>query len=72
MSLNNPTITYAPRADATPEAELSVLATIYKFVLFDSQVSKGGPHDLTGNSTEECTRPDQKGKEIADLHGHRL
>ena len=36
---------------------------------FNSQASKGGPHDLTGDSIKECTRPDKKGKESADLHG---
>jgi hypothetical protein len=38
---------------ATPEAEVSTLVAIFKFVLFDSQASKGGPHDLTNNSTKE-------------------
>ncbi len=62
-------ITYAPRANVTPKTELDVLAAVFRYVLFDSQASKGGPHDLTGTSTKECTRPDQKGKENADLHG---
>ena len=60
---------YTPRPDATPEAELSALAAVYKFVL--SQTSKGGPHDLTGDTTKECTtRPDKKGTQNADLHGN--
>jgi hypothetical protein len=63
-------ITYAPRADATPEAELGALAAVYRFILFDSQASKGGLHDLTGNSTVEyTTRPAKKGMQNADLHG---
>ncbi len=38
---------------------------------FNSQTSKGGPHDLTGSSTKECTtRPDKKGMQDADLHGN--
>jgi len=65
-----PNITYTPRPDATPEAELNALCAVYKFVLFDSQASKGGSHDLTNHPTKECmTRPDKKGKENADLHG---
>ena len=61
-------VTYAPRPDVTPEAELSALAAVYKFVL--SQTSKGGPHDLTDDMTKECTtRPDKKGMQNADLHG---
>jgi hypothetical protein len=63
-------ITYAPRPDATPEPELSVLAAVYKFVLFDSQANEGGPHDLTSDPTKECaTRQDKKGMQNADLHG---
>jgi hypothetical protein len=31
--LRSPRITYTPRPDATPEAELSALASIYRFVL---------------------------------------
>ena len=63
-------IIYAPRPDATSEAELDVLCAVYRYVLFDSQTSKGGTHDVTGNSSKECARPDQKGKENADLHGN--
>ena len=70
MSPSNPTVTYALRSDVTSETELNALAAVYKFVLFDSQSSKGGSHDLTGQFTKECTtRPDKKGKENADLHG---
>jgi hypothetical protein len=70
LSQAKATITYAPRPDATPEGELDALAAVYKFCLFDSQVSKGGLHDLTGNSTVEyTTRPDKKGMQNADLHG---
>jgi hypothetical protein len=69
----NARITYTPRSDAKPEAELDVIAAIYKFVLFDSQANKGGPLDLTNDSTKECmTRQDKKGMQDADLHGHRL
>jgi hypothetical protein len=64
--MNSPRIVYVPRPDATPEAELNTLAEIYKFVLFDSQARKGGPHDLTGGSTKKWTtksRNERKGKE---------
>jgi hypothetical protein len=59
-------IIYVPRPGATPEAQLNALAEIYKFVLFDSQARKGGPHDLTSGSTKKWTtepRNEQKGKE---------
>jgi hypothetical protein len=66
-----PHIAYAPpRPDATPEAELAALVAIYKFVLFDSQASKGGPDVLTKNSTQENTASqDMKGTGNANLHG---
>jgi hypothetical protein len=31
--MSNPRITYTSRPDATPEAELNVLATVYRFIL---------------------------------------
>jgi hypothetical protein len=31
--VNRPRITYAPRPDATPEAELDALAAVYRFIL---------------------------------------
>jgi len=68
--IQTPRIAYRTRNDATAEAELSILATVYKFVLFDSQASKGGLHDLTKHSTQECkTSQDKKGRDDADLHG---
>jgi len=39
-----------------PEAELNVLANVYRFVLFDTQTSKGGPHDLTNDSTPKMVK----------------
>jgi hypothetical protein len=63
-------ITYVGRPNATAEAELSALVAVYKFVLFDSQVSKGGPDVLTKNSTQEDTASQaMKGKENANLYG---
>ncbi len=58
-------ITFTPRPDATPEAELGALAAVYKFVLFDSQASKGGPDDLTRNPTTEAegVSKDKKGQD---------
>src|SRR5215211_478384 len=47
LKTNATPLAYTPRPDASPESEVSALAVIYRFVLFDSQASKGGPHDLT-------------------------
>jgi hypothetical protein len=39
-------VVYRPRADATPESELSVLVAAYRYVIFDCHASeKGAPDD---------------------------
>ncbi len=48
--MNSPAITYAPRPDATPELEISVLAAAYRFVLETADKEAAGPRqadDLT-------------------------
>jgi hypothetical protein len=61
-----PNITYTPRPNASPEAEISALAAIYRFLVLE----KGDRNDLIGTSTKECaTSQDKKGKENADIHG---
>jgi hypothetical protein len=37
-----PRVVYRARDFAMPEVELSALAVVYRFVLFNSQMSKGG------------------------------
>jgi hypothetical protein len=54
-------IQYTPRPDATPEAEISALAAVYRFVLFESNASTkttepGGCHDH-GRRVNEQRRP---------------
>jgi hypothetical protein len=53
---NEAQIIYTPRPDATPQAELSALVAVYRYVLFNSQARKGDPHDLTNGSTIEVTK----------------
>jgi len=65
--VDNPRITYTPRPDATPEAELSALAAVYRFLVLE----KGESDDLTGTSTKEwTTSQDKKGTAHADIHGN--
>ena len=49
--MGEPAVTYAQRPDATPEAEISALAAIYRIVLGAKQrdriLDKGGPDDGT-------------------------
>jgi hypothetical protein len=35
--MNSTRIVYRSRADATPKAELNTLATVYRFILFESR-----------------------------------
>ena len=51
--MTSPQITYTSSHEVTAEAELAALVATYKFVLFSSQASKGGPHDLTNKTTTE-------------------
>ena len=41
--MSEPRIVYTPRPDATPVAEPSALAAVYKFVLDCRAQKKGGP-----------------------------
>ena len=67
--MTNPRITYTPRPDATPEAELTALAAIYTFVLSNAQAMRGGTHDLTNEATKKrTTGPGKKGTDNADVH----
>lgn len=45
--MSKPQIVYRPRSDATPEGELSALATAYKFLFFERTASKGGSPAVT-------------------------
>ncbi len=58
----DPVVAYAPRADTTPEVELSALSSIYKFVLdcrakknavgaghTDGDDAKGSRHEVRAN-----------------------
>jgi hypothetical protein len=62
MPVAKPSIVYRP--DATPEAELNALANVYRYVLFNSQARRGGPHDLTNQTTTE-----QVGKRTTEQTG---
>jgi hypothetical protein len=65
--MDSPSLTYTPRPDATPESELNVIANVYRYVLFNSQSTRGGPRDLTNKTTTEHVEngPRTTEKEIA-------
>jgi hypothetical protein len=62
----SPHITYTPSHDVTAEAELAALVATYKFVLFGSQASKGGPHDLTHDVATDERKQKMQGKARKD------
>ena len=41
--MNGARIIYTPRPDVTPEAEISALATVYRFILDCHARKEGGP-----------------------------
>jgi hypothetical protein len=61
--MSGPAITYAPRPDATPQAEVSALAAIYRIALGAKQsdllLDKVGPDDATLKNEKEVGRVDR-------------
>ena len=54
--MGDPAISYAPRPDATPEAELDTLASVYEFIL-DCHVTKKAGGSNAGHE-EKGTKHD--------------
>ncbi len=56
--MNNPPIVYRPRDDATPEGELSAVAAVLAFILFESSASKGNGCAITApdDAKNECEK----------------
>jgi hypothetical protein len=57
---------------STAEQVRDARARAWTYIFQCWQAKKGAPRDLAGTSTKECTRPDQKGKDSADIHGNGL
>ena len=61
--MSKASIAYAPRLDATPQAELTALASVYRFVL-DCHEKKatcpGGPDDAVVRHKEEVRHVDRR------------
>jgi hypothetical protein len=56
-----PRIVYHPREDATPEAELKALATVYKFVFGCHAKKEDAPKDATVvGAKEEVSHVEQR------------
>jgi hypothetical protein len=50
-----PRIVYSPRPDATPEAERSVLGSVYRFIL-NCQTCEKGAQQLPPMTTQQSSR----------------
>ena len=46
-------VVYRPRADATPESELSALVAAYRYVIFDCQTSEKGARPGAPDAAKE-------------------
>jgi hypothetical protein len=57
--MDRPRLTYTPRPDTSPDAEVNALAFIYRFLLLE----KGDRHDLTSEAATQAegANQDQKG-----------
>jgi hypothetical protein len=64
---NEPHIEYHPRPDATPEAELRVLALVYKYVLECAEHKKA--YEAGGKVESEVDRTGGLSKEPPDNEG---
>jgi hypothetical protein len=63
--MDNPSLTYTPRPDTAPEAEVNALASVYRFLLLE----KGDRHDLT-NATAAGTEGANLAKKGNDSYVH--
>jgi hypothetical protein len=63
--MSNPANSYRPRLDATPEAELEVLARVYRFLIQRRENRKsafrGGCVDNEGGESEQSKGPSGSG-----------
>ena len=51
--MSNPRITYTPRPDATPEAELNALVAVYRLILDSKKAApSSGPDDVKGSRND--------------------
>ena len=59
-------ISYAPRVDATPEAEIATLAYIYKFVLDAANKNAAGVTSTNGDEAMKGSNDDRASGIISD------
>jgi len=57
--MSSPRITYTPRPDATPEAEISTLANVYRLVLDTANRNAAGVSSTNGDDAMKGSRNDR-------------
>jgi hypothetical protein len=65
VAMNSPRVIYAPRPDATPEAEVDMLANVYRFILDCHAKKEAAEPDSSNNAaivrnTEEVSHVEQR------------
>jgi hypothetical protein len=56
--VHSPTVSYVPRTDATQEAELNVLASVYRFIV-DSRAKKNAAGVTSPNGDAKGSQHDR-------------
>ena len=54
--MGKPAISYAPRDDAIPEAEIATLANVYRFVLDSARKNAAGMRNTNGERPSDIGR----------------
>jgi hypothetical protein len=54
--MTSPRVTYTPRPDATPEAEVSTLANVYRLLLDSAAKNAAGVTSTNGDDAERKTK----------------
>jgi hypothetical protein len=56
--MSSPQITYTPRSDTTPEAEVSALAAVYRLVIDRAMQNAAGVSSTNGDDAKERSKDD--------------
>jgi hypothetical protein len=56
--MSSPQITYTPRSDTTPEAEVSALAAVYRLVIDRAMQNAAGVSSTNGDDAKKRSKDD--------------
>jgi hypothetical protein len=63
VQASKPRVVYTPRPDATPKGEISALAAVYRFILFESPASKEGSPATAPDNAKVRSKNDSRATE---------